>query len=94
VIGPKAILHGTDVLAGSVLTLNKAVKNMIDWTGISVNQALNMASLNPARVLGLEGGIGSIGAGKYANLAILARNFNVLGTVLRGEFVFEKPPLI
>ena len=89
--GPRATLKGTDVLAGSVLTMNRAVKNMIDWTGISVNQAVNMASLNPARVLGLEDEIGSIGASKYANLTILDRNFNVLGTILRGEFVFEKP---
>jgi N-acetylglucosamine-6-phosphate deacetylase len=88
--GRRATLKGTDVLAGSVLTMNRAVKNMIDWTGISVNQAVNMASLNPARVLGLEDEIGSIGASKYANLAILDRNFNVLETMYRGEFVFEK----
>ena len=87
--GRRATLKDTGVLAGSVLTLNKAVKNMIDWTGVSVSQAVNMASLNPARVLGLEDRIGSIGAGKYANLTILDRSFKVLGTLLRGEFVFE-----
>lgn len=89
--GPRAILKDSGVLAGSVLTLNKAVKNMIDWTGVSVSQAVNMASLNPARVLGLEEKIGSIRAGKYANLVILDRNFNVLATILRGEFVLGKP---
>jgi N-acetylglucosamine-6-phosphate deacetylase len=91
--GPRATLKATGVLAGSVLTLNRAIKNMIDWTGVSVSQAVNMASLNPACVLGLEEGIGSIGAGKYANLAILDRNFNVLETILRGEFVLGKPRL-
>ena len=89
--GPRATLKDTGVLAGSVLTLNRAVKNMIDWTGVSVSQALNMASLNPARVLGLEEKIGSIRAGKYANLAIFDRNFNVLETLLQGEFVLKKP---
>ncbi|UCE41603.1 MAG: N-acetylglucosamine-6-phosphate deacetylase [Candidatus Aminicenantes bacterium] len=91
--GQRATLKGTDVLAGSVLTLNKAVKNMIDWTGVSLNQAVNMASLNPAQVLGLGRRIGSIIAGKYANLAILDRDFNVLATMLRGEFVHGEPRL-
>jgi len=89
--GRRATLKGTDVLAGSVLTMNRAVKNMLDWTRVSVSEAVNMASLNPARVLGLEEGIGSIAVGKYANLAILDRNFDVRGTLLRGEPVFEKP---
>jgi len=92
--GPRATLKDTGVLAGSVLTLNRAVKNMIDWTGVSVSQAMNMASLNPARVLGLERRIGSIRAGKYANLAILDRDFNVLETIIRGEFVHGTPRVV
>jgi len=92
--GPKATMKDSGVLAGSVLTLNRAVKNMIDWTCVSVNEAVNMASLNPARVLGLDEEIGSIAVGKQANLALLDHDFNVLGTVLRGEFVFEKTRLV
>ncbi len=89
--GSRAILKETGILAGSVLTMNRAVKNMIDWTGISVSEAVNMASLNPARILGLDDEIGSIAVGKEANLALLDRDYNVLGTVLRGKFVFGKP---
>ncbi|MDH4219141.1 MAG: N-acetylglucosamine-6-phosphate deacetylase [Candidatus Aminicenantes bacterium] len=88
--GPRATMKNTDVLAGSVLSLNQAVKNMIDWTGISVNQAINMASLNPARVLGLEEEIGSIQTGKMANLTIFDKEFVVLETVLRGKTVFKQ----
>lgn len=58
--GLRATIKGTDVLAGSVLTLNRAVKNMSGWTGINVSQAINTASLPPARILGLEREIGSI----------------------------------
>jgi len=76
------------VLAGSVLTLNRAVKNVIEWIGVPVNQAVNMASLNPARVLGLDKEIGSIQNGKYANLAIFDKEFNVIETILGGKFVF------
>jgi N-acetylglucosamine-6-phosphate deacetylase len=69
------------------LSLNRAVKNMIKWTGVTVSQAVNMASLNPARVLGLERRIGSIQAGKDACLAVFDRDFKVLDTLLKGRFV-------
>lgn len=84
----KARLVKSNVLAGSVLTLNRAVRNIIDWIGVPVNQAINMASLNPARVLGLDNKIGSIQRGKYANIAIFDREFNIVETILRGKFVF------
>jgi N-acetylglucosamine-6-phosphate deacetylase len=81
----QARLKQSGALAGSVLTLNRAVKNIIDWTGVSVPQAVRMASLNPARVLGLDSQIGSIEAGKLANLAVFDRDLNVLTTILRGR---------
>ena len=88
--GSRATIKESDVLAGSVLTLNQAVKNMIDWTGVSVSQAVNMASLNPAQVLGLEGEIGSIQAGKTANLAVIDQKFGVVETILHGRTVFRQ----
>lgn len=88
--GPRATIKNTDVLAGSVLSLNQAVKNMIEWTGVSVNQAMNMASLNPARVLGLETETGSIQTGKTANLTIFDKEFGILETVFRGKTVFKQ----
>jgi N-acetylglucosamine-6-phosphate deacetylase len=44
-----------------------------------------MASLNPARVLGLDSEIGSLEAGKQANLAVFDRDFNVVATIRRGQ---------
>jgi N-acetylglucosamine-6-phosphate deacetylase len=43
-----------------------------------------MASLTPARVLGLDGEMGSIEVGKLANLAVFDQDFNVVATILRG----------
>jgi N-acetylglucosamine-6-phosphate deacetylase len=86
--GNKAQVRRSDVLAGSVLTLNKAVKNMVDWTGVPLNRAINMASLNPARVLGLDSEIGSLRINKLANIVVLDREFNVVETILRGKSVF------
>lgn len=81
----QARLKDSGALAGSVLTLNRAVKNMIDWAGLSVPAAVRMASLNPARVLGLDHRIGSIETGKRADLAVFDREFNVIATIRRGR---------
>ena len=63
-------------IAGSVLKLNHAVNNAVK-SGISVNAAVNAASLNPARVLGLDGERGSLEVGKRADIVICDREFNV-----------------
>ncbi len=83
--GREVRLKSSGVLAGSVLRLNQGVKNIIDWTGCEVWEAVNMASLNPARNLGLDGRIGSIAQGKAANLAVFDKDFNVIETWLGGK---------
>ena len=88
--GNRAKIRGSEVLAGSVLTLREAVKNMVDWTDVSLYRAINMASLNPARVLGLDSEIGSLRINKLANIVVLDRDFNVVDTLLRGESVLKK----
>ncbi len=88
--GNEVRLRESGVLAGSVLTLNRAVKNVIEWTGIEVSQAVNMASLNPARVLDLDDSLGSIQKEKYANFAIFDKEFNVVETILHGQPVLRK----
>lgn len=90
VLGKRATIRGSDILAGSVLSLNVAIRNMIEWTGVNTNQAVNMASLNPARVLGLGEEIGSIQIGKLANLVVLDRDFDVVDTFIRGKSVLGK----
>lgn len=72
-------------LAGSVLTLNKAVKNVIEWTDLSINQVVQMASLSPARVIGLNKDMGSIEKGKCANLTVYDKDFQVKQTYVYGK---------
>lgn len=91
--GDRATIQGSGILAGSVLTLNAAIKNMIDWTSVSINQAINMATLNPARVLGREKEIGSIRTGKLANLVVLDQDLQVVDTILRGKSLLRKGSL-
>jgi N-acetylglucosamine-6-phosphate deacetylase len=81
----QARLKDSGALAGSVLTLNRAVRNIMEWTGVHVSAAVRMASLTPARVLGLDREIGSLEAGKRANLAVFDKQFNAVEVYVRGR---------
>ncbi len=85
----EARLKESRALAGSVLTLDRAVKNIIEWAGVSVSEAVNMASFNPARLLGLDEKLGSIDVGKAANLAIFNQDFSVIDTIVGGRSVLR-----
>jgi N-acetylglucosamine-6-phosphate deacetylase len=79
------ILGKLSSLAGSVLTLNKSVKNVLEWTDLSIEQVVQMASLNPACVLGLDKDMGSIEKGKCANLTVYDKDFQVKQTYVYGK---------
>jgi len=76
-------------LAGSVLTMATAVRNMVRLVGVPLAAAVAMASLNPARKHGLEGRKGAIGAGYDADLVLMDKEFNVLETIVGGETVYR-----
>lgn len=71
-------------LAGSILTLDKAVKNIVHWDITNLQKAINMASIIPAKSLGLEKEIGSIEKGKYADLNVLDEDLNIIDTFING----------
>ena len=75
--------HGA--LSGSKLTMDKACLNVIAHTGCGIAQAFVMASLNPAKVLGMDDKIGSIECGKIADLVFVDDMFNVKRVMLGGE---------
>jgi len=81
----EARLKDSGALAGSVLTMNRAVRNIIRWTGMPVSAVVRMASLTPARVVGRDGEMGSIEVSKLANLAVFDQDFNAVATILRGR---------
>ncbi len=77
-------------IAGSVLTLNKAVYNLYKNSELELFDAVNCASLNPAKAIKEDDKIGSIDEGKRADLIIIDEEFNVLATVLGGKTVYER----
>ena len=72
-------------LAGSTVTLDAAVRNLVSFTGLSYRECLAAATLNPARILGLEKQKGCLVPGADADLAVLDRNFYVTQTYVRGR---------
>ena len=65
------LLGDDDVLAGSTLTMEGAVQQVIAQTGVALGDALTMASATPARFLGLQGETGAIAPGLRADLVLL-----------------------
>lgn len=76
-------------LAGSTLTMNKAVKNMVTLAGIDLLEALQMATVSPARLLRLEHVIGSLEPDKLADVVVMDKEYNVLLTIVEGKVVYK-----
>lgn len=72
-------------IAGSKLTLNKACRNIMSHTNCGIAQAFVMASLNPAKVIGMDDEIGSIEPGKIADLVFVDDKFNVQKVMVDGK---------
>ena len=74
-------------LAGSTLTMNMAVKNIVDFLGIPLSDALKMASTNAAKMIGFADSKGSLEEGKDADIVILDEDFNVKKTIVKGRII-------
>lgn len=79
----------TGSLAGSTLTLVQAVKNIQQWLSLPLEQAWLMASLTPAKSLGLEHLFGSLEVGKRASMVAIQSDFSIIKTWVNGRIVFE-----
>lgn len=86
--GQARLKNGT--LAGSVLTMDKAVRNLINEVGIPLPEAIQMATFNPAKCLGVEGKKGSLEPGKDADIVILDKKLEVEQTIIKGKVVYKR----
>jgi N-acetylglucosamine-6-phosphate deacetylase len=93
--GQQVIVDGTaarladGTLAGSLLTMDQAVRNMVRWAGATPADALRMASTIPAALLGLTG-YGAIRVGNRADLVLLDNDLRVQATIINGDVVYER----
>lgn len=74
-------------LAGSVLNLNRAVKNVREHIGLNMVDAVRIASLSPAKAIKVDDRKGSIEVGKDADLILIDDEINIFKTLVRGKLV-------
>jgi N-acetylglucosamine-6-phosphate deacetylase len=80
----RCLHNGT--LAGSVLTLNQAVRNLMDFARVDLQQAVRAATANPAKVANIRGK-GTIEPGADADFVVLTSTGELRATVIGGEVV-------
>ncbi|MBD1370944.1 N-acetylglucosamine-6-phosphate deacetylase [Hazenella sp. IB182357] len=87
--GKQAMLpDGT--LAGSLLSMNEALRSLYQMTGCSLSDVIHTATRNPAQMLGIYGRKGSIKVGKDGDLVIMNENFDILATFIMGKEIYTK----
>ena len=85
--GEARLADGT--LAGSVLRMNRAVQNVVEKVGVPFTKAVDFATINPARMLGIDHETGSIAVGKRADFTVINENYDVLYTVSGGKIIYK-----
>jgi len=80
-----AKLIDRSAFAGSVATTNLLVKNMKNLAEIPIHEAVKMATLTPARVMGIDNKKGCLAVGKDADIVVFDENVSVLMVVVRGD---------
>jgi N-acetylglucosamine-6-phosphate deacetylase len=81
--GASRLSDGT--LAGSVLTMQRAVQNMVELAGLPIEMVIPLATEVPARILGVADRKGRIAAGYDADLVVLSSRFDVERVFVRGH---------
>jgi N-acetylglucosamine-6-phosphate deacetylase len=84
----RAMANG--VLAGSVLTLDRALTNFMEFTGAPLEQALRLLTVNPAAMTGLGDQAGLLAVGAAANLVALDEAGKLVGSVVHGQAAFAR----
>jgi N-acetylglucosamine-6-phosphate deacetylase len=86
VVNGVATVAGTEVIAGSTITLLDAFRNAVRLAGQSMEAASQMASATPAELLGLSE-VGAIETGRYADVVVLDDDLNLVSVMRRGLWV-------
>ena len=94
--GQKVIVNGGSArlengsLAGSILTINKAIKNFKEATGLPLNEVIQLSTLNPAKLLSVDNVKGSLDIGKDADIIIFDENIEIQKAYVQGEEKYNR----
>ena len=92
--GPDLNYDDEGKLAGSRMTLDNGVRNLMTHTGYGLCHAIRMATLNPAKLLGIDHRVGSLKAGKTANLIIIDDMVHIQKVILQGDLAVDNGEVI
>lgn len=88
VMGKKAVITDKpDVIAGSVTNLFSCMRNCVLDMGIPLEQAVQAATENPAKAIGVEKEYGRIEEGNYANLILMDKELNIINIIQKGKAI-------
>ncbi|MCM7515034.1 N-acetylglucosamine-6-phosphate deacetylase [Enterobacter hormaechei] len=74
-------------LSGSSLTMIEGVRNLVEHCGIALDEVLRMATLYPARAIGMDKRLGGIAPGMVANLTAFTHDYKIIKTIVNGNEV-------
>lgn len=92
--GPDLNYDDEGKLAGSLMTLDNGVRNVMTHTGYGLCHAIRMASLTPAQAIGIDNKVGSLKKGKKANLIIIDDMVHIKKVILEGEPAVENDKVL
>src|SRR5690606_382151 len=81
------LINAAGNLAGSAISLFDAVRLAHQWAGLSLDEALRMATSYPAQALGLDKEYGQIATGYYADLVGFDENFTLKKVMKKGQWI-------
>jgi N-acetylglucosamine-6-phosphate deacetylase len=76
-------------LCGSLLPMNKAIRNLVETVGVDPSTAVAFATANAARVIGMEDELGHVEVGRDADLVLLDEAWEVESTIVAGELAYQ-----
>jgi len=88
--GARLVLEGTNTIAGSAISLDSCVRNLVQWTAATLPEAVACVTEHPAKLLGIEASKGFLTPGCDADFVILDDYGNVTQTWKTGKLVFDR----
>lgn len=88
--GGVAKLPDRTSFAGSVATADRLIRSMVQLAGVPLTEAVQMLTVNPARIMGVDSRKGSLLKGKDADVVIFDDTVSIMKTIVKGNLIYEK----
>ena len=79
-----------DSFASSVATMDQLVRNMVCLVGLNIKDAVKLATINPARMQGMDTEIGILAKGMKADIVVFDNEIDIKMTIVGGDLMFHK----